>query len=163
MERCSFIQFLNYRMIELQGAVGLAQLRKLPTVVAAKREDKVALWQVNAELPEVNLRVVPKNSYETTDTLVFLVKDNATTCRCCEALLQVGLATMILPEAFTWHFAGKWHQMPELMRNHGWDLSSAFSASHAILFRAVSIPVGVKMAPGVPAKVRSTIVKVLSV
>ena len=61
MERCSFIRFLNYRMIELQGAVGLAQLRKLPTVVAAKREDKVALWQVNAELPEVNLRVVPKN------------------------------------------------------------------------------------------------------
>jgi 8-amino-3,8-dideoxy-alpha-D-manno-octulosonate transaminase len=153
----------NYRMMELQGAVGLAQLNKLPCVVAAQRENKAALWQAIADLPGIEPRAVPNDSYETADALVFLVKDNATASRCRDALLLAGLATKILPEAFTWHFAGTWHHMPELVSSHGGDLSSAFIASHAILSRAVSLPVGVRMAPDVPSKARSAIGMVLSV
>lgn len=153
----------NYRMMELQGAMGLAQLKKLPSVVAAQRENRAAMWQVIADLPGIEPRAVPENSYETADALVFLVKDNATARLCREALLQAGLATKILPEAFTWHFAGTWHHMPELVSSHGGDLSSAFTPSHTILSRAVSLPVGVRMAPEAPAKARSAIGKALSV
>ena len=40
----------NYRMMELQGAVGLAQLKKLPNVVNAQRENRDRLWHAQAEL-----------------------------------------------------------------------------------------------------------------
>jgi 8-amino-3,8-dideoxy-alpha-D-manno-octulosonate transaminase len=152
----------NFRMMELQGAVGLAQLRKLPAIIAAQRENKAALWNAIANLPGIEPRSVPDNSCETADALVFLVKDNVTACNCREELLQAAIATKILPEAFTWHFAGTWDHMPELVSSHGGNLSKAFTSSHAILSRAVSIPVGVRMAPDVPAKVRRAISMALS-
>lgn len=152
----------NYRMMELQGAIGLAQLRKLPEVVASQRANKEALWGALADLPGLEPRKMITGSYETADALVFLVQDNATACLCREALLRNGLATKILPEAFTWHFAGTWDHMPELVSRHGGDLSCAFSASHAILSRAVSLPIMVRMELDVPEKARSAIGEVLS-
>lgn len=153
----------NYRMMELQGAVGLAQLRKLPAVVAAQRENKAALWGAIFELPGIEPRTVPDGSYETADALVFLVRDNPTARRCRDELLQSGLATKILPEAYSWHFAGTWNHMPELVNAHGGNLTTAFEASHNILSRAVSLPVGVKLATEAPAKVRSALSKALQV
>lgn len=152
----------NYRMMELQGAVGLAQLKKLPAVVAAQRENKEVLWQSISNLKGIEPRVVPHDSYETADALVFLVRDNATARRCRDELLQVGLATKILPEAYSWHFAGTWNHMPELVNAHGGNLLNAFLCSHKILSRAVSLPIGVKMAEDAPDKARTAISNALS-
>ena len=55
--------------------------------------------------------------------------------RCRDGLLQVGLSTKILPEAYTWHFAGCWDHMSELVMSHGGSLSDQFASSHAILSR----------------------------
>lgn len=147
----------NYRMMELQGAVGLAQLRKLPSVVSAQRANREKIWDAIADLPGVTARTVIDGAYETADALVFLVKDNATALKCRQELLACGLSTKILPEAYTWHFAGTWHHMPELASSHGGDLKNAFPQSHAILARAVSIPVGVVLNENVPARVRQAI------
>jgi 8-amino-3,8-dideoxy-alpha-D-manno-octulosonate transaminase len=49
----------NYRMSELQGAVGLAQLRKLDTVIAEQRRVKDALWSAIGDLPGIAPRAVP--------------------------------------------------------------------------------------------------------
>lgn len=151
----------NYRMMELQGAVGLAQLKKLPTVVAAQRENKASLWREICDLNGIEPRAVPEGAYETADALVFLVRDNEMARRCREELLNVGLATKILPEAYSWHFAGTWHHMPELVDAHGGDLPKAFAASHEILSRAVSLPVGVKMGEDAPRKARAALIKAL--
>jgi 8-amino-3,8-dideoxy-alpha-D-manno-octulosonate transaminase len=75
-------------------------------------------------------------------------------------LVAAGLATKILPEAVTWHFAGTWSHMPELVAQHG-DLSQAFPVTAARLARCVSLPVTVKMDEGVPARVRAAITPVL--
>ena len=152
----------NYRMMELQGAVGLAQLKKLPDIVIAQRKNKALLWQAISDLPNVKLRPMPDHSYDTADALVFLVKDNETARRCRNELLSVGLSTKILPEAYTWHFAGTWKHMPELVASHGGDLSTSFRASAEILARAVSIPVGVRMNSDSPGKLREAIVKAIS-
>ncbi len=151
----------NYRMMELQGAVGLAQLKKLPAVVAVQRENKAALWQAISGLNGIEPRAVPNEAYETADALVFLVRDNATARRCRDELLKVGLATKILPEAYSWHFAGTWNHMSELVNSHGGDLTTAFSTSHEILSRAVSLPVGVKMADDTPKKAQTALSKAL--
>ncbi|MFM8713105.1 MAG: DegT/DnrJ/EryC1/StrS family aminotransferase, partial [Actinomycetota bacterium] len=49
----------NYRMTELQGAVGLAQLRKLDDVVRRQRTNRDALWRAIADIPHVTGRAVP--------------------------------------------------------------------------------------------------------
>jgi 8-amino-3,8-dideoxy-alpha-D-manno-octulosonate transaminase len=152
----------NYRMMELQGAVGLAQLKKLPMVIAAQQANREALWEAIADIPGIEPREVPEGSFETADALVFLVRDNATARRCREELLKSGLATKILPEAYTWHFAGTWHHMPELVQAHRGDLEKAFLPSHAILSRAVSLPVGVKMDASAPQRVRHALEIALS-
>jgi 8-amino-3,8-dideoxy-alpha-D-manno-octulosonate transaminase len=153
----------NYRMMELQGAVGLAQLRKLPAVVNAQRDSKARLWAAIADLPGIEPRAVPQGADETADALVFLVQNGALARRCREELLREGLATKILPEAYTWHFAGTWDHMPELAAAHGGDLQQAFITSHSILSRAVSLPIGVKLAEEVPANVRAALGRVLAV
>lgn len=152
----------NYRMMELQGAVGLAQLRKLPNIVASQRKNKERLWGAISDIPGIEPRNIPVGSYETADALVFLVDDNVTARRCREELLRVGVATKILPEAYSWHFAGTWTHMPELVASHGGHLAEAFQRSEEILARAVSLPIGVTLAEDTLSKIRHALNKALS-
>jgi 8-amino-3,8-dideoxy-alpha-D-manno-octulosonate transaminase len=152
----------NYRMMELQGAVGLAQLKKLKDIVAAQILNRNLIWQAIHDLPGIVARSVPDGSNETADALVFFVSNGSDALSCRNQLLAAGLATKILPEAYTWHFAGTWKHMPELEKSHGGDLQNAFPKSQHMLSRAVSIPVGVKMAEDIPARARAAIEKALS-
>jgi 8-amino-3,8-dideoxy-alpha-D-manno-octulosonate transaminase len=151
----------NYRMMELQGAVGLAQLRKLPSIVTSQRANYTYLLQAILGLPGIEQRIVPEGSYGTADALVFLVTENIVALRCRQELLSVGLTTKILPEAYSWHFAGTWKHMSELMVVHDGNLQMAFPKSHGILSRAVSIPVGVKMTNDMPGRLKYALQKAL--
>jgi len=150
----------NFRMTELQGAVGLAQLRKLDDVVRHQQKNRDAIWRSISDLPGVVARDVPAGSIETADALVFETPSPTVAREVRARLVAAGLATKILPEAVTWHFAGTWSHMPELVARHG-DLSQAFPATAARLARCVSLPVTVKMDEGVPARVRAAITPVL--
>jgi 8-amino-3,8-dideoxy-alpha-D-manno-octulosonate transaminase len=151
----------NYRMMELQGAVGLAQLRKLHRVVLAQRANRDRLWAAIEKIPGISPRSVPKGSMETADALVFIVPDSETAQRCRAALLTRGVSTKILPEATTWHFAGMWEHMPELRETHG-DLRRAFPRSKQLLERAVSLPVTVNMPDALPQAVHAALSEALS-
>ena len=150
----------NYRMNELQGAVGLAQLKKLDDVVRRQRTNRDALWRAIADLPGVIARDVPVGSHETADALVFETTSAQVARDTRTALVASGLSTKILPEAVTWHFAGTWSHMPELVIRHG-DLSQAFPATAARLSRCVSLPITVKMDESTPAKMRQAIQSVV--
>ena len=152
----------NYRMTELQGAVGLAQLRKLPTIVAAHRANRQRIWEAIEHLPDLRPRAVPETSMETADALVFTVADYAAAQRCRRHLVAHGVATKILPEAITWHFAGSWTHMPALVAAHGGALGSAFPRSQRLLDRAVSLPVTVKMDEALPHTIRAALCEGLS-
>jgi 8-amino-3,8-dideoxy-alpha-D-manno-octulosonate transaminase len=110
----------------------------------------------------VTFRTIPDGSEETADALVFFVKDAITARGCRERLLAAGLGTKILPEAITWHFAGTWDHMPSLVQAHGGDVTRAFPRSAALLARSVALPVVVKMAADVPARVRAALAGVLA-
>ncbi|MFM8954486.1 MAG: DegT/DnrJ/EryC1/StrS family aminotransferase [Actinomycetota bacterium] len=151
----------NFRMTEMQGAVGLAQLKKLSSVVTAQRKNRDSMWATIKNLPGITPREAPAGSYETADALVFGVESGSTAKKCREALVEEGLSTKILPEAVTWHFAGTWTHMPELVARHGGDLSTQFQDSRKRLERAVSLPVVVKMDETVPARLHKALKKVL--
>jgi 8-amino-3,8-dideoxy-alpha-D-manno-octulosonate transaminase len=150
----------NYRMTELQGAVGLAQLRKLDDVVHRQRTNRDAMWRAIADLPGITARGVPETSHETADALVFETTSANVAREIRSRLVATGLSTKILPEAVTWHFAGTWSHMPELVARHD-ELASAFPATAERLSRCVSLPVTVKMDESIPARVRAAIESVV--
>ena len=147
----------NYRMMELQSAVGLAQLRKLPDVIKSQRKNRNLIWNTISDLPGISMRSMPDGSYDTADALVFFVKNSTCANNCREALLREGLGTKILPEAYSWHFASTWNHMPELVEGREGDLSNRFSKSHAILSTAVALPVSVNLPIDTPEKNQKSI------
>jgi 8-amino-3,8-dideoxy-alpha-D-manno-octulosonate transaminase len=147
----------NFRMSELQGAVGLAQLKKLDHVIEGQRRTRDAIWAVIKDLDGVSPRRVPDGAEETADALVFFVNSHRQALRCRAALLEAGLGTKILPEAHTWHFAGTWNHMPQLVAAHGGDLANAFPRTASLLQRSVSLPVFIRVADDVPARVRAAL------
>lgn len=136
----------NYRMMELQGAVGNAQLRKLDAIIDGQRTRHAELREVLESIPGVTWRAEPSGSNPSCDAAVFFTPTPQAARDCRDALLAVGFGTKILPEAVTWHFAKTWTHMPELVAAHGGDLESAFPNSDALLTRAVALPITI--APG---------------
>ena len=150
----------NYRMMELQGAVGLVQLAKLDGVISAQRKNADLIKNAISELP-IKFRVQPDASSETADALIFFVDDKRTALACREKLLENGLGTKILPEAYTWHFAGTWNHMKELMDSHGGNLMNAFPQSVELLSKSVALPVSVNILDDIPEKIASCLKSVL--
>lgn len=150
----------NYRMMELQGAVGIAQLKKLDYVISRQRENKNKIESIINSLPNIQSRTVPENSEETADALVFFTESNEIARACRDSLLKEGLGTKILPEAITWHFAGTWNHMQELVERHP-NLSAQFSVSRNFLNRAVALPINVLMHESIPEKVHVALKRVL--
>jgi 8-amino-3,8-dideoxy-alpha-D-manno-octulosonate transaminase len=147
----------NYRMSELQGAVGLAQLRKLSDVVEAQRRSASRIRESLRGCPGIEWRAVPDMARETADAVVFFVKSSLIAGEIRENLLDVGLGTKILPEAVSWHFAGTWDHMPQLVSHVGGDVHGAWPRSEALLARAVALPVMVHMDDTVPARISSAV------
>lgn len=131
----------NYRMSELQGAVGLAQLRKLDGIVSAQRHNARRITEILLN-KGFHLRDKPDNSYETSDAVVFFCESSSEAVLTREKLLNVGISTKILPEAISWHFAGSWNHIPEIKN---FESSNRFKTSHSILSKAVAIPIFVNM------------------
>ncbi len=151
----------NFRMMELQGAVGLAQLKKLSDIVSCQRRNRDLIWDSIKDLESITLRSSPDGAFDTADALIFFVRNNKSALKCREELLNVGMSTKILPEAYSWHFAGTWHHIKELRVSHGGDLTKSFQKSAEKLSRAVSIPVGVNMEAEVPETIRLALTRAL--
>ena len=71
--------------------------------------------------------------------------------------LKKGFSTKILPEAISWHFAGKWQHIKELNLNK----FNNFEKSEEILNRSVSIPIFYKMKDSFPNLICKTIKETL--
>lgn len=135
--RCSGF---NFRMNELQGAVGLAQLRKLDSVVEAQRCHHDGLAAALGGVDGVVPREMPDGSEPTCDAFVFSVSSPERAQRCRDSLIARGAGTKILPEAVTWHFAGTWDHMPELLAAHDGRLDTTFPRTADLLSRSVALP-----------------------
>lgn len=151
----------NYRMMELQGAVGLAQLSKLDLIVEKQRLAHEAMWSALSDIPGVTLRTEPKRSYATCDALVFETPSAATAAAIRNALISVGGGTKILPEAATWHFAAHWNHMPSLVAQYPQGLRTAFPQSEERLARCVALPVSTVGAGLVPEQIRVAVEQVM--
>ncbi len=134
----------NYRMTELQGAIGIVQLGKLDMILAAQRANKKALKAAIADLP-VQFRRIHDDEGELSDAIVFFVESPALATKFAQRMGQEGLGTKNLPDAMNWHFSGRWqHMQARLPRvDVPWDRRWKISAD--LLERAIAVPIMVKM------------------
>ena len=147
----------NYRMMELQGAVGLAQLGKLDSIIKQQRKNKSHLWDNICDLNFIKARQTPDGSYETADAMIFFVPDRTFALLCREKLIKAGLGTKILPEAYSWHFAGCWTHLNKYINK---EISiSNFQISHNILSKAISIPISTKLSENASNILRTALVE----
>lgn len=133
----------NYRMSELQGAVGIAQLQKLNSIVSRQKEVHDSLREHLQTIEELTMRDEPAGSSPTYDALVF-TGPTRLAARAVRDALQVNAlgSTKILPEAMSWHFAGAWKHIDPLVKTYG-DLHSAFPASLTRLEKCVALPISI--------------------
>jgi len=150
----------NYRMNEMQGAVGIAQIKKLKFIIKKQKKNHDLIWNAIKTIPGISRRSYPKGSSISADALVIFVKNKNKALACRRELLKYKISTKILPEAYSWHFASTWGYIKELKKKHP-NLKSSFNKSKLIIDKAVSIPIVVKMEKNLPKKIKNAIKKAI--
>lgn len=115
-----FIGF-NFRMMELQGALGLVQLKKLPSMLATQRKNKAALKQALAEVPGISFREVPDPAGDSATFLSWFMPDAEQTARLAKLLADNGAGAIPWGQN-TWHAYPHWEHLHAgaSLANKGW-------------------------------------------
>ncbi|WP_319508451.1 DegT/DnrJ/EryC1/StrS family aminotransferase [uncultured Methanolobus sp.] len=133
----------NYRMTEIQAAIGIAQMKKLDLIVSKQRENKNRIKECIKNL-DVEFRILHDSEGDIGDTLIFFLPEKYIAERFASMLYEKGLGTKNLPDALQWHFAGTWeHLFKEFP--HLQDCSQLWPASRLLLERAIALPINVRM------------------
>ena len=98
----------NYRMTELQAAIGKVQLKKLDYIISENKKRYIALFN---EIKKTKLifRLIPKNTIQIFDTLIVRCEDKKIRKKIVKLLNATGFGTKNLPDAIKWHCAYFWN------------------------------------------------------
>lgn len=100
----------NYRMTEFQGAVGLAQLRKLDYIVSEQRKNKTAIKDALGKIDGVGFRKLFDLDGDTATFLGFNFPDADLTIKFQKPLQEAGVDTILFKEN-AWHYAPRWEHL----------------------------------------------------
>ena len=151
-----FIGF-NYRMMELQGAMGLAQLAKLDQMVAAQQENKAVFKEAAAKITGVSFREILDEAGDSATFLAFLLPDREQAARVNQVLRDNGAGAINFGEN-SWHFYPQWEHLlaGKTLCHNGWPFDAhgkrrfiydpeALPASSELLSRTLVYQVPVKL------------------
>ncbi len=168
LEGRSFIGF-NYRMMELQGALGLAQLRKLPDMIARQRENKGRLKTILGGLQGISFRHLPDPAGDTATFLAFFLPDSKKALAFKEMAAKAGVGLVYFLQN-TWHYYRNWeHLLGQKTPGHnGWPFRAAdgrdlkyppdaLPQSDALMARTLVLPINIKMDEAIFAKVEQLV------
>ncbi len=115
-----FIGF-NYRMMEIQGAIGIAQLAKLDSMLVAQRKTKAALREAAMCLPGVRFRKLVDPQGDSATFLCFML-ENIDHCKRVNAVLADQGAGAINFAENTWHYYPNWEHLfaGSTLNRSGW-------------------------------------------
>ena len=106
MEGRSILGF-NFRMNELQGALGLAQLRKLDYIIAEQKKSKQLIKSWLAAVPGVKFREMPDPEGDSATFLAFNLPDQDKALAFQKAMSANGCDTIYFKNNF-WHYVPNW-------------------------------------------------------
>jgi len=104
-----FIGF-NYRMMELQGAIGLAQLAKLDQMIAAQKKTKQLLKEAAARIPGVTFRDLIDEQGDSATFFAFMLPDKEHAAAVNAVLRENGAGAINFGEN-SWHFYPSWEHL----------------------------------------------------
>jgi 8-amino-3,8-dideoxy-alpha-D-manno-octulosonate transaminase len=100
----------NYRMNELQGAVGLAQMGKLEDMIERQRENQALIREALESLEKVKMRETPEDGKDSCTHVCFFL-ENAEKARAFhENLVRRGVSSVYFKNNF-WHYLPNWEHM----------------------------------------------------
>ena len=105
----SFLGF-NFRMNEFQGAVGLAQLRKLDYIVTEQRANKAAIKDALSAVNGIGFRKLFDPDGDTATFLGFNLPDEGTAKRFQKLMSEKSVDTIYYRDN-AWHYAPRWEHL----------------------------------------------------
>ena len=148
----SFVGF-NYRMMEIQGAIVLAQLAKLNGIVAAQQENKRFFKEAVSLLPGVSFREILDPKGDSATFLTFMLPDTEQTTAINQVLREQDAGAIRWSEN-SWHYYPGWEHLlaGKTLCHGGWPFSAhgkrrilydpqALPASAAIMERTLTYQV----------------------
>ncbi len=131
----------NYRMTEMQAAVGIEQLKKLDHILSSNRRHKAFLKSGLADRNlALSFRRITDPEGELADTLMFFLESEEAASSVVKNLAEEGLGTKNVPDAMNWHFAANWGH---IWKNTAYAecYETEWSKSASLLRRCVSLPI----------------------
>tara|TARA_B100000963_G_C22599497_1_gene659551 strand:+ start:307 stop:1434 length:1128 start_codon:yes stop_codon:yes gene_type:complete len=122
----------NYRMTELQGAIGKVQLKKLNLLLT---DNKKKFKIIEKNLNNFKHRKMPKNGKSNFDNFIFYVRNNSQKKKVLNILKKNNLSTKNLPDAIKWHCAFYWKHIFKKK-----EINNVIKTK-TILNRAIAIPI----------------------
>jgi len=112
LEKRSFFGF-NYRMMELQGAIGLAQLKKLESIILKKQRGyKARIKEALSQFSHVTFRNIPDPSGDTATFMIFSLPDENKAREFNRILGEEGFGAVYWYDN-DWHYYEKWEHLLE--------------------------------------------------
>jgi 8-amino-3,8-dideoxy-alpha-D-manno-octulosonate transaminase len=126
----------NYRMTEVQAAIGMVQLSKLDRIVKSQKDNKVRLKEKINEL-NFSFRSIVADSGDIGDSLIVLISDNIDPKVLTNKIREHGLPIKNIPDAIRWHYAGFWQHLL------GENAPKNYQLTDRYLLNSIAVPVNV--------------------
>jgi 8-amino-3,8-dideoxy-alpha-D-manno-octulosonate transaminase len=168
MEKRNFIG-MNYRMMELQGALGLAQLRKLDGVILAnQKKNKARIKEALAKTRKVTFRNIPDPHGDTATFVIFLLPTREKAKEFNRIMKEEGAGAVYWFENY-WHYYDEWEHLLEgksvlpggypFMDTSGKHRcrfeKGVLPRTAELLSRALTIPININMDQQIPRIVKA--------
>ncbi|WP_028873625.1 DegT/DnrJ/EryC1/StrS family aminotransferase [Psychroserpens burtonensis] len=103
----------NFRISELNAAVGLAQVKRLPEFIALQKKNYTILRDAISVLPEVTFRRVPEGGEESYAFLNFFLPDLETSRKVSTGFKESGIDVCWNYFDNNWHYIREWHHLKD--------------------------------------------------
>lgn len=104
----------NFRISELNAAVGLAQVRRLKDFIAIQKKNHTILREALSEIAEVTFRTVPEGGEESYAFLNFYLPNLETTRKVMSAFKNNGVDGCFHYYDNNWHYVRKWEHLKDI-------------------------------------------------
>lgn len=104
----------NFRISELNAAVGLAQVKRLKDFVTTQKAYYTIIREALADIPEVTFRTVPEGGEESYAFLNFFLPDLDSARKVSQAFKANGIDVCFHYFDNNWHYLRKWEHLKDL-------------------------------------------------
>ncbi|TAE73897.1 MAG: DegT/DnrJ/EryC1/StrS family aminotransferase [Bacteroidetes bacterium] len=107
----------NYRLGEMNAAVGVAQMRKIDYILAQQRKNKKILHDTLAQFPEITFRHIPDVNGDAATFMDFFLPNEELTRKAVKALIEEGVPALTGVQYWydnNFHYIKNWEHLRNL-------------------------------------------------